>query len=108
MKTVKLKAKLKNGHSEIIILTFDDNDLRILKLFQDNFDRFMTARFFEKGIPSIKKINWEAGGMQFTFADFDYQDVFELLHLARPIFLSQEPGSPVNRKPKTVLTAASY
>lgn len=93
MKTVKLKAELKSRGFEVIILTFDDKDLNILRLFQKNFDRFRTAHIFEKGIPSIKKINWEVEGIQFTFSDFNYHDICELLHLARPIFLSKEPAS---------------
>lgn len=95
MKKVKLKAILKDKSTvDIIELSFDDNDLEVLRLFSDNYNRLLSAQLIKNGLPSISKIGWdERNGSKFEFSDFNYQDVSELLHLSRPFFLSKEPAS---------------
>jgi len=95
MKKVKLKAILKDKISvDNIELTFENEDLDVLRLYKTNYDRLLSAKLLNEGLPSITKISWNAkSGSKFKFSKFDYQDVFELLHLARPFFLSKEPAS---------------
>ncbi|MBN1907864.1 MAG: hypothetical protein JW927_22500 [Deltaproteobacteria bacterium] len=95
MKKVKLKATLKDKVTvEIIELCFDDNDLEMLRLFSENYNRLLSAQLIKNGLPSITKMGWNAKtGSKFEFTDFKNQDVFELLHLSRPFFLYKEPAS---------------
>lgn len=95
MHTIKLKAVNDNDQSEEIVeLSFGDTELEKLSLFMEHFERFKVARLIRNGIPELKGIKWlPEGGLSFEFTEFDYNDVYELLHLARPIFLGQEPAS---------------
>ncbi|MDT4969544.1 MAG: hypothetical protein QOJ64_4281 [Acidobacteriota bacterium] len=95
MHAVKLKAISEDGGSEEIVdLVFDDRELAALKMYLENFERFKAARLIQNGIPELKKISMvRETGLSFEFTQFDYNDVYELLHLARPIFLGREPAS---------------
>jgi hypothetical protein len=95
MKTVKLIVKAEDrGAEEEIEMSFDDAEIEKLRFFMENFDRFKSAQFIENGIPELKNIAWKNDeGLSFDFTEFEYRDVYELLHLARPNFLSQEPAS---------------
>jgi hypothetical protein len=95
MRTVKLKAiDEDSGLEEEIELSFDKTEIEKLELFMVNFERFQSARFIENGIPIIKHITWKTEeGLSFELTEFEYREVYELLHLARPIFLKSEPAS---------------
>jgi hypothetical protein len=95
MKTVKLKVKSEDDNpDEEIELSFNDAEIEKLQMFMENFRRFEGARLIENGIPEVKNIKFtNKEGLSFEFTEFDYRDVYELLHLARPIFLVKEPAS---------------
>jgi hypothetical protein len=61
MKTVQLKISVEdNSTEEIIELTFEDNELDLLKLFLKNIQRLETARMLKKGSNAplmVKKVN---------------------------------------------------
>ena len=66
----------------------------LLERYLQNCDRLEEARLFKGEFPRVKNIKWTAdSGMSFDVSEFSYSDVRELLHLARPIFLSREPAS---------------
>jgi len=95
MKEVTLKATSEDeSESETIRLTFDNSELNFLQLYLDNCTRLEAAQIFKNKFPSVKNIKWTAeDGMTFEVSDLKYSHVCELLHLARPIFLSKEPAS---------------
>jgi hypothetical protein len=98
MKTVKLLARSEEDETvELPVeLRFDDAEIENFRLFMRNFERFEDADLIQKGMPELKKMGWDAKqgqGLTFEFTDFDYKDVYELLHLARPFFLAKEPAS---------------
>lgn len=98
MKTVNLVAKAEEDETveQRIELTFEDTEIEKLRLFMRNFERFKDADLIQKGIPELKNMGWDTKqgrGLTFEFTDFDYKDVYELLHLARPFFLTEEPAS---------------
>jgi len=96
MKKVKLVARSEEDETleEPIELSFEDDEIEKLRLFMRNFERFKDAGLIQKGIPELKNIGWDkTKGLYFEFTEFDYKDVYELLHLARPFFLAQEPAS---------------
>lgn len=93
--TAKLRATSQDGsEAHDLELTFDEADLAVLTQYLNNFDRMTGARIFTAGFPMVKKIKWTpASGMVFELSEFDYGHVCELLHVARPLFLGQEPAS---------------
>mgnify|MGYP003584128677 FL=1 len=96
MVTRKLRATSKDGRSisEDISLEFFDSDIEILEQYLQNCDRLKEARFLKDEFPRIKNVTWTSeSGMSFDVSEFSYADVCELLHLARPFFLSREPAS---------------
>lgn len=80
---------------ELVDLTFDDNDLVLFTLFTENFNRLKTSRMIENDkIPVLEKISASSEQyLEIVFSDFEYQDVYELLHLLRPFILDKEPAS---------------
>jgi hypothetical protein len=96
MKTVKLLARSEEDETveQPLELSFEDAEIEQLRLFMQNFERFKDADLIQKGIPELKNMGWdETKGLYFEFTEFDYKDVYELLHLARPVFLAKEPAS---------------
>ncbi|MFA5242022.1 MAG: hypothetical protein WC029_14345 [Sulfuricella sp.] len=95
MRTIKLKTTSEDGtSSEELALQFDDEDLQLLEHYLANCDRLKEARIFTGEFPRVKNINCSAEtGITFEVSSFSYGDVCELLHLARPVFLSREPAS---------------
>lgn len=95
MVTVRLKATAKDGSiEESVDLTFSSDEIEKLEQFIENFDRFRSARLLENGIPALKRISQKEGaGLCFEFTKFDTRDVYEFLHIARPILLFREPAS---------------
>lgn len=90
-----LHATSQDGsESETLSLQFSDSDVEILDRYLDNCARLQSARIFAGTFPFVRKINWNTEqGMTFEVSAFEYSEVCELLHRARPIFLSQEPAS---------------
>lgn len=75
-------------------LSFEQHEVELLAKYLANCDRLEQAKIFQVGFPTVRNISWtNTEGMKFEVADFDYSHVCELLHLARPIFLSKEPAS---------------
>lgn len=93
--TVKLRATSEDGtETHDLELSFDDVDVAMLTRYLNNYDRMVSARIFAAGFPAVKRINWTAAsGLVFEVTEFDYGHVCELLHVARPIVLGQEPAS---------------
>jgi hypothetical protein len=79
---------------EQVELELDCNDIGLLNSFICNANRMKKAKIFNAGFPQVRNIRWTAtDGFTFVITDFDYSDVCELLHLARPFFLFREPAS---------------
>ncbi|MBU2805266.1 hypothetical protein HF668_08935 [Acidithiobacillus ferridurans] len=95
MITRTLKATSEDGATrEEVTLSFSETDVQLLEHYLTNCDRLKEARLLKGEFPRIKNITWTAeAGLSFTLSEFSYGDVCELLHLARPIFLSREPVS---------------
>lgn len=95
MITRTLKSISEDGKiSEVVSLSFSAADVQLLERYLQNCDRFQKARLLKADFPRIKNINWTIEfGMSFDVSPFDYGDMCELLHLARPLFLAKEPAS---------------
>lgn len=95
MKTVKLKIRSHDGEEEEeLTLNFDTQELETLKRYIENCERLRGAPLLQN-FPAVKKIKWnfDEGSTEFEISDFQYEQVYDLLHRARPIFLHQEPAS---------------
>ena len=79
---------------ENLELLFNDHELELLDLFQENFKRLKSAKMLENDcVPIFKGFSYsEEKGVNFLFSDFDYQNIYELLHLMRPFILDKEPA----------------
>jgi hypothetical protein len=95
MVTRKLRATSEDGSViEDVSLELSEDDVQLLERYLQNCDRLKEARLLKNEFPSIKNIKWTTeSGMSFEVSEFSYSDVCELLHLARPLFLSREPAS---------------
>lgn len=95
MTSITLRLISADGsEQEDVTLSFETEDLVALTGYVANCDRFATAKIFRDRFPSIEKILWTTeNGLEINVSEFDYALVYELLHLARPIFLRQEPSS---------------
>ena len=95
MLEVTLHATSQDGsESETLSLEFNDSDIEVLQRYLDNCTRLEGAKIFTSAFPFVRKINWNTEqGMTFEVSEFEYSEVCELLHRARPIFLAKEPAS---------------
>lgn len=95
MTIIRLRATSEDkSESHDLELTFDDADVLVLSRYLENYERMLRGRIFEADFPMVKNIKWTpASGMVFEVSDFDYGQICELLHLARPLFLAREPAS---------------
>jgi len=95
MLPIKLKATALDGsEEELVEFSIEELEIGQLTAFLSNVNRLATARIIESGLPVMEKFKWdEEKGFGFEFTDFDRRDIPELLHLARPLFLSREPAS---------------
>jgi len=116
MKKVIIKViQNDSGLEETLELIFNNHELELLDLFQENVKRLKSAKLLENNrVPIFKGFSWsEENGVVFSFSDFDYQNVYELLHLLRPFLLDNEPASFSkiystfkNKAKRTLLTPA--
>jgi hypothetical protein len=97
MKPIILRLSLISNdktEQEDITLAFEEPELKLLTHYVANCDRLATAQMLQRSFPMVEKIQWTSeAGLEIKITDFQYTHVYELLHLARPIFLSQEPAS---------------
>jgi hypothetical protein len=95
MKTVKLKIRSHDGkEEEELTLNFDAQEVETLRRYIENCKRLRGAPLLQN-FPAVKKINFnlDEGSRKFEISEFQYEQVYDLLHRARPIFLHREPAS---------------
>lgn len=94
MKTVKLSIESNDGEEEKVTLNFDVQELRILNRYVENCERLRGAPLLQS-FPCVQQIKWNfnEGLMEFNISEFQYEQVYDLLHRSRPIFLHREPAS---------------
>ncbi|MBS1154896.1 MAG: hypothetical protein H6R07_820 [Proteobacteria bacterium] len=95
MKTVRLRLSSED-ESEIhtVEISFEEREVALLGKYVANCDRLQRAAIFAAGFPVVKNFTWtQTEGSKFNISPIDYGQVCELLHLARPFFLSKEDAS---------------
>ncbi|WP_144053706.1 hypothetical protein [Baaleninema simplex] len=80
-------------------LKFDDREIAIMRLYNENYTRLQEARLIENGFPIFKGFHYSVNTqLEFNFSDFELRDIPELLHLLRPFLLHRERASFDNTK----------
>jgi hypothetical protein len=95
MAKVRLKLSDESGASvEEIDGNFTVDDAPLLKQYLEQMKRVRDAALVVKGVPFITNMTWSAGGpMKFTAGEFSNGDLYELLHVLRPLILESEVAS---------------
>jgi hypothetical protein len=94
MKTVRLKLTGEDGSGADVEGTFSDDDLKLLQMYRAHMARVLEAGLIVRGMPFITNMNWEAGSkMKFTCPAFTNGELYELLHVLRPVVLESEIAS---------------
>ena len=93
MKTVNLNIS-SDDKEEIVILSFNLQEIKTLNHYAENCERLSNAPLLQ-AFPAVQHIKWDFndGSVKFDISEFQYEQVYDLLHRARPIFLHQEPAS---------------
>ena len=95
MKTVKLKVISHDAEKEQeLTLNFEEQELKTINQYIENCEKLKGAPLL-KNFPAVRNIKWDfiEPSVKFEVSDFKYEQVYDLLHRARPIFLHQEPAS---------------
>ncbi len=95
MKTIAIrvsKGAEKEGREVLLPVSTDQS--RLFELYMKNIERIVSTRLMKSGLPAVRTIRFEKDvGMTYEVSEFTYPDVWELLHVCRPVFLAEEPAS---------------
>lgn len=87
---LKRGGKLKKAPN----LTFEPADLILLRSFVDLMSRIRTCTLLQRGMPAIGNIKWEgSSGLTLTSEPYSNAELYELLHVLRPVILQNEAAS---------------
>jgi hypothetical protein len=95
MKTVRLKLRTKDDSVVAEIEgTFSPADLALLEQYAQHLQRVRDTTLLTRGMPSITNMSWNAGvPMTFACAQYSNAELYELLHVLRPVILESEAAS---------------
>ncbi len=95
MKKVSFTLIGENGLlAEVVEAEFSDDDIVTLGEYMAQMGRVREAALIRRGMPFITNMEWNAGAsMQFTCAEYSNGELYELLHVLRPLILESEAAS---------------
>lgn len=95
MKTVRLNLSAEDGSQVAEIEgAFSEVDLAMLRQYSGHLDRVRETGLIVRGMPFITNMNWQAGSMmKFICPPFTNGELYELLHVLRPVILDSEIAS---------------
>ncbi|MBS7724970.1 hypothetical protein I0E51_09695 [Pseudomonas lalucatii] len=94
MPTIRLEERSDDGTIlDTLSGEVSDSDWKILTKFLSHLDRATECSLIRRGIPKISGIKWEAGEMKFNAESYSNAELYELLHVLRPLILHNEPAS---------------
>ena len=74
--------------------TFSEDDLALLRTYIGHMDRVQATGLIARGMPFITNMEWTSGSMmKITCPPFTDSELYELLHVLRPVILESEAGS---------------
>ncbi len=95
MKQIQLTLKDEAGElTETITATFDQAEYSLFNTFLALVARVKACSIVLRGIPSIVQIKWELGSnLNLSCEPYTNTELYELLHVLRPVILKREPAS---------------
>jgi hypothetical protein len=95
MKQVRLVAKdLEGNPIEPMDGVFELVDLAVLNRFIELMSRVRDCALLQRGMPAISNIGFkQESGLTLTCAPYTNAELYELLHVLRPVILKNEPAS---------------
>lgn len=94
-KEVSLNLETENSTEvEKVNGTFVESEINLLRRFIGFVDRVRETKLLQNGIPAITNKNWHPDtGMIWTCQSYENNELYELLHVLRPLILSKEATS---------------
>lgn len=84
----------KKDEKQVVLLEIDQEERFLLRKWLTNCERLEKAALLSRPFPVLKQLKFTAEkGFTFEATEFPANEMHELLHLARPIFLSKEYAS---------------
>lgn len=95
MQTVTLPLLAEDGSLiEAVSGSFDKSDADTLHKFIKHMSRVRTCGLLTRGMPGISNISFTVEtGLKLTCASYEKPELYELLHVLRPVILQEEPAS---------------
>lgn len=95
MLEVRLGLATKAGDPlETTTATFDESEIDLLRRYVEFVDRLRETKLLRRGMPAITNMSWKPDeGMKWTCPSYENSELHELLHVLRPLILSQEATS---------------
>ena len=95
MNTVTLRLfDSEDNVAATITADFESEDIDQLRKFSNLMSRVKSAALLSRGFAGITNMKWAAGaGMVFTCAPYTNGELYELLHILRPVMLEEENAS---------------
>lgn len=82
------------GPGAKVVGEFSDSDLDQLRAFSAQMERVEASALVSRGFSGITNMKWGAGsGMDFTAGEYSNAELYELLHVLRPVMLERERTS---------------
>ncbi len=98
MTNVRLEVRDDSGNlTEVLSATFTEEELARLRQFVNLMARVCSCTLVQRGMPGIKNIKWSASaGLAFECEPYRDAELYELLHVLRPVMLQGEACSFYN------------
>ena len=95
MKPVSLSLNLGADQTlEIVVANFDFTELSLLARFVKFVERCKESAIVQRGMPTLSNIIWSPEqGMRFVCPPYQNSELYELLHVLRPLILQNESTS---------------
>lgn len=79
---------------ETVVATFDESEVDLLRRYSEFVERLRITKLLQRGMPAITNMSWKYGeGMKWTCPPYENSELYELLHVLRPLILSKESTS---------------
>lgn len=93
MAHVQIKRVDEDGNVFILNGELSDEQRTTLENFIHYLERLKEAAIYSRGMPGIERMVWENGEQKIFGGSYSNAELFELLHLLRPLILHKEPAS---------------
>ena len=97
MKTVHLELPAKeheDGFDVVdLVCDFAEHELKLIRQYSTLTDRVRTCSLLQRGISGFQGLTFDQGGLSITAGTCSKPELYELLHVLRPVTLEKERAS---------------